>query len=129
MLRGGSIAMPREGKEISLIFEKYGEEYFRKLESEVISEVSDKSGVIISTGGGAILNPKNIDNLKMNGKVYFIDRSLDNLICTDDRPLSSNVELLKKRYEERYDKYLKYCDVRVKNNQDIKSAIDKIMEI
>lgn len=118
----------REGKEITEIFSDDGEEYFRRCEKEVIADVSKKSGLIISTGGGCILDEDNIRNLKMNGKVYFVDRNLENLTATKSRPLSSDVEALKKRYEERYDKYMKLCDVRVDNNGSIEDVINKILE-
>lgn len=118
----------REGKEITEIFSDNGEEYFRKCEKEVIAQVSKESGLIISTGGGCILDEDNMRNLKMNGKVYFIDRNLENLTATKSRPLSSDMEALKKRYEERYDKYMKLCDVRVDNNGSIEDVINKILE-
>lgn len=95
------------------IFEKYGERGFRDIEAEVVKEVSKLNGVIIATGGGAILRPENVRNLKLNGKLYFLDRPLKDLIPTDDRPLSSSYETLKKRYEERYDKYMAAADMRV----------------
>lgn len=118
----------REGKEITEIFNENGEEYFRKCEKEVIADVSKESGLIISTGGGCILDEDNIRNLKMNGKVYFIDRSLENLTATKSRPLSSDVESLKKRYEERYDKYVNLCDVKIDNNSTIDDILKKITE-
>ncbi len=122
------LIVQKENMEITEIFSKYGEEYFRNCEKEVIADISSKSGLIISTGGGCILNEENIRNLKMNGRVYFIDRSLENLTATKSRPLSSDVEALKKRYEERYDIYMKSCDKRIENNASLEDAIEKIME-
>lgn len=99
---------------ISDIFEKYGEEYFRNIEKEIIFEVSAKSGAVISTGGGAVLKADNIKNLHRNGKIYFIDRDIDDILPTSDRPLSSDRESLEKRYAERYDIYKNTADVRIK---------------
>ena len=45
---------------------------------------------IISTGGGAILNPENILNLKANGRFFFLDRKPEDLVPTDDRPLAND---------------------------------------
>lgn len=83
------------------IFAEYSEEYFRKLESEVIAEVSLESGVVISTGGGAVLKEENVFNLKRNSKIFFLDRELSELLPTNDRPLANNIEKIKKLYEQR----------------------------
>ena len=96
-----------------------GENEFRLIESEVISEISKLSGVVIATGGGAILNDENIKNLKKNGRIWFIDRNVDSLIPTSDRPLSSTKEQLIKRYNERYPVYMACADFVLK---DIESA-------
>ena len=103
----------RAGKNIPQIFAEDGEEAFRDIESAVICDVSDKCGCIIATGGGAILRQKNVNALSENGKVYFIDRPLEALIPTDDRPLSNNRESITKRYNERYSIYCSTADVKI----------------
>lgn len=113
---------------ISEIFEKFGETYFRDLETEVINELSTKQGLVIATGGGAILRRENVDLLKQNGSLIFIDRPLDMLITTDDRPLSSSRELLEQRYYERYATYCLSCDVRVNADGDIETNFKRIKE-
>ena len=116
------------GISIPEFFEKYGEAAFRKIESEVIAEVSLKQNCVIATGGGAVLNRKNTDLLKGNGTVIFIDRPLDLLITSSDRPLSSNRDLLIKRYEERYDIYLSSNDLIIKADKDLKTNIKAVEE-
>ena len=101
------------GIKIPEIFEKYGEKAFRDAETKAIKEASKQNGVIIATGGGAILRKENIDALKSNGKIYFLDRPLDKLIPTEDRPLSKDVLAIKKRYDERYDIYCSTADVKI----------------
>lgn len=96
------------------IFSKYGEEYFRKLEFDVIKEISLVNNAVISTGGGAVLNYENIRNLKHNGIIFFLDRDINELIPTPDRPLSSSKEDIIKRYNERIDLYNSYCDKKVR---------------
>ncbi len=113
---------------ISDFFDKYGESAFREIESEVIAKISPKQNCVIATGGGAVLNSKNIHLLKENGTVIFIDRPLEQLISTDDRPLSSSRELLKKRYNERYDRYVSACDVRINAEYDLETNIKKAEE-
>lgn len=110
------------------IFEKHGEEYFRNLESEVIKELSQNQSLVIATGGGAILRRENIDLLKQNGKIIFIDRPLDLLITTFDRPLSRNRELLEERYFERYATYCFSCDVRINADGDINTNLERVKE-
>ncbi len=110
------------------IFQKYGEEYFRQLESDVISKLALRQSSIIATGGGAVLNPKNIEFLKQNGVVVFLDRPLENLITTSDRPLSSDREKLEKRYKERYSLYCLSADVIVDAGFDISTNTKAVKE-
>lgn len=119
----------REGKSIPEIFDCCGEKRFREIESDIISELSLKQGAVIATGGGAILNERNIDLLKGNGIVVFIDRPLCQLITTSDRPLSSNRELLKKRYNERYDIYCSCADVIIDASGSLEQNISKVSEV
>lgn len=97
---------------------QYGEQEFRRVESEVIRErIAPLNGVIIATGGGAVLNDSNVRRLKRNGRLYFLDRSLESLEATPDRPLSADKTLLRQRYEERYDRYCSVADVRIEINE------------
>lgn len=121
------VLIEQMGESIPSIFKTKGEQAFRELESQVIKEVSKKTGVIIATGGGAVLRQENIFNLKQNGIIFFIDRSLDKLIPTDDRPLSNNQADMKKRYEERYSKYCNSCDYKVCGDYSINQVADKIL--
>ncbi len=67
-----SLIEEREGKPISLIFKEKGEDYFRRLESTVVKEVSLRSNVIIATGGGVIKNRINVDNLGRRGIIIWL---------------------------------------------------------
>ena len=88
-----------------------GEKYFRDLETQVIKDISSKGCQIISTGGGAILRKENVNSLKRNGKLFFLNANPDRLLPTDSRPLSDTVEKLKKLYDERIDTYKITADV------------------
>lgn len=114
---------------ITQIFSEYSEEYFRELESGVLKELSKKQNCVIATGGGAILNKRNIDLLKENGAVVFLDRPIDLLVTTDDRPLSQNKEMLEKRYNERYDIYLERADYRIDASGSIEENVNKVCEV
>jgi len=90
----------------------HGEAAFREVEAAVIrEEIAPQSGVMIATGGGAILRDENVRRLKRNGSLVFLDRPLESLIATPDRPLSPDPDTLRRRYEERYDRYRSIADV------------------
>ncbi len=55
------------GTSISEIFAKKGEAHFRKIEKKVIGDVSNIKNAVIDTGGGVVINPENVENLKKNG--------------------------------------------------------------
>nr|MCR5502518.1 type II 3-dehydroquinate dehydratase [Lachnospiraceae bacterium] len=86
-----------------------GEAAFREKEAEIIAELSSKEGIVISTGGGAILNSKNTDALKANGILIYIHRPLKELE-TDGRPLSKGRENLKGLFYRRLPLYLRAKD-------------------
>jgi len=108
-----------------------GEEAFRKIESEKCAELSEKKGCILSTGGGIIKNKINIDCLKKNGIIIFIDRPVDKIIKdvdTSERPLlKDGKEKIIQLYSERYDLYKKYADVIVLNVGKISSVKAKLL--
>ncbi len=118
----------RAGMPIKEIFDAKGEDEFRRIESEVIKELSKETSLIISTGGGAILREENISALKFNGKLYFIDRPLQDLVPTESRPLSSTKEQIEKRFSERYELYLAACDKRIDADCTPEAVADKILE-
>lgn len=108
----------REGMEITDIFARKGEQGFRDIESEVLKDIAKLSGIVIATGGGAILRDENVTALKQNCKVFYIDRPLEWLTPTSDRPTASDKEAIRKRYEERYEKYTSTADVIIKPTDD-----------
>lgn len=122
------LIVEKEGRSIVDIFANDGEQYFRNCETEAIRETAKKQSLVIATGGGAVLKKENIELLKENGKIYFLDRPLDLLLTTDDRPLSSNKADLKKRYTERYGIYLSSADKRIINTDTAESAAEEIIK-
>ena len=108
----------RENKKIAEIFKSNGEEYFRKIESELLSKVGVLSGKVISTGGGVVKNKDNYFSLKQNGVIIWIDRNLDEL-ASEGRPLSKDKETIKKLYNERKDSYALFADGKIINDGDL----------
>ena len=113
---------------ISDIFAEKGEEFFRMVETEKVKEASLKNGVIISTGGGAVLKKENVWALKQNGTIFFLNRPLEDIMPTDDRPLSRDYEALKKRFEERYDIYTSSADYEIHVDGRVENAVSRITE-
>jgi len=113
--------------DIPTIFKEKGERYFRDLESEVIKEVSALSGKVISLGGGAILRAENVAALRQNGAIFFIDRSPEFLIPTDDRPLADKKEKIMRLYNRRIDTYMNTADFIIDGDCDPEDVADSII--
>ena len=67
----------RTGVDVAFIFEKEGETGFRKREKQVIAELTGRSGVVLATGGGAVLEPENRQHLAGRGFVVYLRASVD----------------------------------------------------
>lgn len=85
------------------------------MEKEVIRECCLRGGSVIATGGGAVLDAENTANLASNGRIYFLDRPLEQLVPTDSRPLASDRTKIENLYKERYGIY--------------RAAADRIIEV
>ena len=121
-----TLAEQRIGMTIADYFRTSGEEAFRAREQETVAEVSAAGGQIIATGGGAILRRENLTALRRNGLLVFLDRPIEQLTATVDRPLASDRETLRRRYEERYALYRAAADVYIKNDGSPEEAADQI---
>ncbi len=119
---------------INEIFAKFGEEYFRNLEEEVLADISAKSGLVISTGGGAVQREDNILNLKKNGVLFYLNASSEVLFerikNETDRPLLKNdnpLETLKNLLKKREKFYFKADFVIDTNNKDYNDVAEEII--
>ena len=104
----------RSGKPIPQIFAEDGEAVFRDLEAAVVAEVGRERGQIISCGGGAVLRPENCRALRQNGRIYCLRRPLEWLERTG-RPLSRDLDRLRKLEAERRPIYAAMTDLAVEN--------------
>ena len=114
------------GMSIKECFETKGESYFREKEKELAKSLSIAKNKIISSGGGVVKDKETMQYLMHNSVVIWIDRDINHLIPSEDRPLSSNIDDLKRLYDERYCLYEKYSDYRVMNNDDMNKTIEEI---
>ena len=85
----------KKGMKITEIFSRDGEPAFREIEEETIGEISCGDRLVISTGGGAVMRQKNMDNLKRKGVIVCLSASAATIVHrtrgSKDRPLI-NVE-------------------------------------
>lgn len=76
---------------ISDIFEYYGEQYFRRIESGIVKELIRSDDLVISTGGGLVLKRENYESLHTNGRIVFLRAKVETLVkrlkIYDNRPL------------------------------------------
>lgn len=124
----------RHGR-ISDLFEYYGEEHFRSLETDVVRELSGQDGLVISTGGGLVLKFENTELLKKGGAIFFLRASFETLLsrvrADETRPLlkdtGKTAERLGELLNERMPVYEHVADFIV--DTDGKSVEDVAREI
>ncbi len=125
------------GRIISEIFATDGEKEFRRLETQIVSQVVNKTGQIIATGGGVILRSENIKALRKNGIIIFLNADVEVLYkrLKDDnsRPLLQTNDLKKKLkdiFESRLELYCKTADFEIDtSNLEPEEITQKIVQL
>ena len=112
---------------IPKIFEDQGEAGFRNIESEIVKEFGKESGLVIATGGGAVLRPENVRALKQNGVLCWVRRPVEQL-ATKGRPLSADAEKLRAMEETRTPLYAACADYAVDSQPDKAMTAKAIVE-
>ncbi len=120
-----------KGMYIPEIFKDSGEEDFRKIETNTLMIVSKTLNQAISTGGGTVLNANNIDYLKQNGIIIFLDVPLEELkkMNPRNRPLLKDMNSLTKLYNDRHHLYLKYADIIINKTDMDENHILNMIEV
>ena len=99
------------GKPIHEVFADLGEAVFRKAESELLGTLSEKGRLVVATGGGIVVDPKNRERMKASGRTVYLEARLDTLGSRlspeerADRPLWSDPANLEKLFKSRQDLY------------------------
>lgn len=106
---------------------RYGEDYFRDVESRVVDEACQRRGVIIATGGGSVLKEENRKAIKRSSLVVWVKRDL-NLLSSNDRPLSAN-RSPEELYNMRKSLYQSVCDYEIYNDDTVDKAAEEIAEL
>ena len=110
-------------------FQRYGEGYFRDRESDLAARAGKEEGCVIDCGGGIILREENMQALQENGTIIWIDRPLEFLFPSTDRPLSRDPEAVAELYEHRQPYYRKWADIIIHNDRTIEEALQDILTI
>ena len=115
----------KSGMSILEIFEREGEEGFRKRETAALSEILKRSGEIVATGGGAVTREENFDIIRQNSVVFWIERDLEKL-AKDGRPLSLKTSA-QEMFERRRALYERFCDYEISNDGALQDAVNEVI--
>ncbi len=124
----------KQGMTISDIFAKYGETYFRNLESNTLIELGNEEKLVVSCGGGVVLRPENAAYMKAGGRVVLLTAEPETIYervkDSDERPIlngNMNVEFIRQLVEKRRPFYEAAADITVATDE--KSAEEICREI
>ena len=126
----------RQKMSIPEIFEKYGEEYFRNLESNLLQEIQTGTNQVVSCGGGVVLRTKNVAEMRKNGRIVLLTAKPENVLRrvreNDDRPILKGRKTVKditELMEARREKYEEAADIVVATDDKSVSVIcEEIMQ-
>jgi len=126
----------RTGVDISFIFEKEGEEGFRVREIKVIDDLSNMDGVVLATGGGAVLSPESRSRLGARGYVVYLKTGVDQQLSRTsrgrERPLLDNGdrrEVLENLLAEREPLYFEIADLTIETDgRKVYAVANEIVE-
>lgn len=123
-----SVIEKREGKSVVKIFEDNGEEYFRKIERDLLIEISQLENVIVSLGGGTIASAENLEVMKNTGTIVYLKVSPEmlhkRLKHKTDRPLFRDIVLSDHSDEEFIERIKKILGEREKYYNQADMIID-----
>jgi shikimate kinase len=123
------------GLTVNDIFKEYGEKYFRRLEHDLIKDISLFNKCVISTGGGVVLNVENIRLLKQRGVIICLKADykylLKRLKTAGDRPLlaGENVDEKVPRLLKEREQYYNCADIYINiKNKTVNEIADEIIK-
>lgn len=119
---------------ISDIFDEYGENYFRRLETDLLENIANNTLQVVSCGGGAVLKEKNVSIMKECGTIVLLtaepETIYDRVKDDSSRPLlngNMSIPYICELMEERQWRYEAAADVIVAtDNKDVEEIVDKI---
>ena len=121
------------GMTITEMFSQFGESYFRDQETKLCHHLSEQSGLVISTGGGIVGRPENMEALSHTGQILFLDRDPEIILRTIDasnRPMiRENPQRLLELHQQRLPLYRTYADLIVTNNGTLDEALASLTNL
>lgn len=126
----------KEGMSIADMFEKYGEEYFRKKETECLIEIMEEKDLIVSCGGGVVVKDENVSYMKNGGKIVLLTATPQTILKrvknSKDRPIlngNMNIEFITNLMNKRKERYLSVADIIIEtDNKGILEICDEILD-
>lgn len=125
-----------QGMPISDIFEKYGEDHFRDIETRTLVDLKSKEPAIVSCGGGIVVRSENIDHMKASGKVVLLAAEpqtiYERVKDSTDRPIlngNMNVEYIRELMEKRREKYQAAADIVIATDgKSVQAICEEILQ-
>ncbi len=122
------------GMTVTEIFAQWGEKAFRQAETNALCALTRARPMIISTGGGTVMNPVNRKIMRCWGRIVLVDRPLEEIIENtrmDDRPLlrDGGEEAVRRLYAEREAVYRSSADYVLPNSGEYQEAARKLTRL
>ncbi|MDO5455473.1 MAG: shikimate kinase [Eubacteriales bacterium] len=129
------LIVEKQKMSVSEIFDEYGEQYYRNLESNCLIELRNRSQTVVSCGGGIVLRDENREIMRDNGRVVLLtarpDTILERVKDSDERPIlnnNMNVEFISGLMEKRRARYQAAADITIEtDDKTITQICDEII--
>ena len=120
VLEMDEMIVERANMSISDIFAKYGEEYFRNIETKLLQEICLQENKVVSCGGGIVLRQQNVEEMRKGGKIVLLSAKAETILervkDDDNRPLlrgNKNIASIQDMLEKRRPKYESAADIMI----------------
>ena len=126
-----------QGMSINEIFEKYGEDHFRDIETELVKRLGNEGGTVVSCGGGVVVRAENREAMKQTGKIVLLSATPETIYervkHSTDRPLlngNMNVGHIRELMEKRKSLYEETCDIKIDTDgKSVNEIADEIISV
>ena len=109
-----------QGMAITEIFERYGEDHFRDLETELLHTLACEEKLVVSCGGGSVLREENAEAMREHGCIVLLSATPETIYARvkngTNRPIlngNMNVEYIRELMEKRRERYETVADLRI----------------
>lgn len=126
-----------QGMSINEMFDRFGEQHFRDVESKLIIDIGAEGNTIVSCGGGVVVRKENVENMKKNGRIIYLAATpqtiYERVKDSTDRPILNghmNIEYIEELMEKRRELYENAADIRVDvDGKTVTEICDEIVKI